>query len=100
MFPTTGIVRVGIDGISLYRPELADYWDCSVFLDVDRRVANDLMAHRQGRASGASADQNPRNVEGQQIYLETCHPSRVATMVIDNNALDHPSIAGSWVRSR
>lgn len=88
---TAGSVLV-CDGIFLHRRELAGYWDCSVFLDVEREVANERMAQRDGTSAESADGQNPRYVEGQRIYLETCQPSRVATIVIDNNVLDRPRI--------
>jgi uridine kinase len=88
---TAGSVLVA-DGIFLHRPELADYWDCSVFLDVERDVANARMALRDGAPAESSVGRDARYVEGQRFYLETCHPSRVATIVIDNNDLARPHI--------
>lgn len=78
------------DGIFLHRPELVDYWDCSVFLDVDRAVADERLALRDG--TDPAAAHNPRYVDGQRLYLETCHPARAATIVIDNNDLYRPHI--------
>jgi uridine kinase len=80
------------DGVFLHRAELANYWDCSVFLDVDRGVAEDRMARRDGPPSDPSVEPSRRYVEGQRIYLETCRPTRVATIVIDNNDLDRPHV--------
>jgi uridine kinase len=80
------------DGIFLHRRELADYWACSVFLGVERAIARDRMVQRDGPRCGSHADENPRYVEGQRIYLEACHPESVASILIDNNVLEQPRI--------
>lgn len=78
------------DGIFAHRPELAGYWDCSVFLKVDRPVALERMRRRDGAVDAPLAD--TRYVEGQRLYLEACRPSELATIVIDNNRLDEPQL--------
>ena len=88
---TVGSVLV-FDGIFLHRPELVDYWDCSVFLHVEREVARERMATRDGTPGAPDAEESPRYVEGQRIYLDTCRPAAVASIVIDNDVLDQPRI--------
>lgn len=78
------------DGIFAHRPELAGYWDCSVFLKVDRPVALERMRRRDGAVDAPLAD--TRYAEGQRLYLEACRPSELATIVIDNNRLDEPQL--------
>lgn len=80
------------DGIFLYRPELRDLWTFSVFLDVDFAISVARMGLRDGTAPEASAQRNKRYVTGQKIYLTQSSPTRHATMVIDNNDLEHPRI--------
>lgn len=80
------------DGIFLHRPEVSDYWDCTVFLQVEREVAHDRMVQRDGPPRGPYGKENPRYVAGQRIYLDTCRPESVASIVIDNNVLDQPRI--------
>ena len=50
------------------------------------------MARRDGTPRGPDAEENPRYVEGQRIYLDTCHPAALASIVIDNNVLGQPRI--------
>jgi len=38
------------------------------------------------------AASNRRYIEGQRLYLQTCHPHRHATCVVDNNVLDEAYI--------
>jgi uridine kinase len=89
--PPGGSVLV-FDGIFLHRPQLADCWDCSVFLRVEREVALERMVQRDGTPGGSDSQENSRYVEGQRIYLDTCRPESRASIVIDNNVLDQPRI--------
>lgn len=77
------------DGIFLHRPELARYWDCSIFLTVDRRTAVERMSQRDG---AVDAVLEHRYAEGQRLYLESCRPDELATVVVDNTVLDGPKI--------
>lgn len=80
------------DGIFVHRPELAGYWDCSVFLTVDRRVALERMRYRDGSLDPSVEE--GRYAEGQRLYLESCRPEELATIVVDNNVLDEPQFLG------
>jgi uridine kinase len=86
------------DGIFLHRPELADYWDYSIFLQVDQRESLRRCNERDG-ASGLSDDpRDPhhlRYVRGQEIYLSACNPSALASIVINNDRFDEPYIVGT-----
>lgn len=81
------------DGIFLHRAELRDWWDYSVFLDVDFSVSIPRGLQRLGFGDpDPDAEINRRYVEGQRIYLRECNPARHATVVIDNNDLSRPRI--------
>jgi len=56
--PPDGSVLV-FDGIFLHRPELVDYWDCSVFLRVEPEVALERMVQRDGTPGGPDSQENP-----------------------------------------
>ena len=78
------------DGIFLHRPDLATYWDYSVFLRVGFDVSVARCAHRDASSPDPEADSNRRYVHGQRLYLAECQPERRATIVIDNNDLAAP----------
>jgi uridine kinase len=78
------------DGIFLHRPELREYWDFSIFLDVDFSVSIPRGAQRGEGSADPVAPSNRRYVEGQRLYLTECQPWKHATVVIDNNVLDRP----------
>jgi uridine kinase len=81
------------DGIFLHRPELTGYWDYSIFLRVGFDTSIPRCAQARPELSpDPRAESNRRYVDGQRIYLRTCEPEKLATIVIDNEDLDAPSI--------
>ncbi|WP_344310803.1 uridine kinase [Fodinicola feengrottensis] len=80
------------DGIFLHRPELAGYWDYSIFLDVQFAASFARMAGRDGSNPHPDAPANQRYVRGQMLYLATCRPATLASIVIDNSDLDCPRV--------
>ena len=80
------------DGMFLHAPELAGYWDYSVFLDVTPRTGLMRCAMRGDGSPDPAAESNFRYVEGQKLYLRECQPKKRATVVIDNEDWDAPVI--------
>jgi uridine kinase len=81
------------DGIFLHRSELFGYWDYSIFLRVSFDTSIPRCAQARPELSpDPRAESNQRYVDGQRIYLRTCEPERLATIVIDNEDLDAPSV--------
>jgi uridine kinase len=76
------------DGVFAHRPELRDFWDHSVFLEVSFEVSIPRGARRGYGDPDPAADANRRYLEGQHLYLATCHPQRHARWVVDNNVLE------------
>lgn len=74
-----------VEGMFLHRDELVDRWDWSVFLDVPFAETVRRMAHRDGSHPDPEHPTMRRYVEGQRIYLATCHPRERATVVLDNS---------------
>ena len=83
------------DGVFLHRPELAGYWDYSVFLRVGFDVSVARCARRDGTSPDPAAPANRRYVEGQRLYLAQCRPERRATVVVDNTDLAAPFVVQS-----
>jgi uridine kinase len=81
-----------LDGIFLHRPELRNYWDVSVWLEVPFEVSIPRGAGRGTGSPDLHAASNRRYVEGQKLYLLEATPQRHATLVIDNNDLGAPLI--------
>jgi uridine kinase len=92
-FETAGEAAILLfDGIFLHRPELLSYWDLSFFLDAAFEVTIPRAAGRDGSSPDVNALENRRYVEGQQLYLRTCEPTRAATIVINNENLASPEV--------
>ncbi len=83
-----------LDGIFLHRPELREYWDYSIFLEVDFEISIPRGAER-GPGFGSpdpDAVENQRYMEGQKHYFGECSPLQHATIVINNNDLWAPRV--------
>ncbi len=87
-----------VDGIFLHRPELADLWDASIFVDVPFEVSVPRGNARFGEVGGLEADPasaaNARPVGGQRLYLDEVGPASRATWVLDNTDLAAPVLRG------
>ena len=81
-----------VDGIFLQRPELADVWDATVWLDVPFAVSVPRGNARfgDGHDSDPDAEANRRYVGGQRLYVAAADPRAKATWVLDNTDLDRP----------
>lgn len=71
-----------VEGLFLLRDELVDWWDYSVFLDIDRQTALARKGRRDGLLLDADNPLTRRYLEGQRIYLEACRPQERATWVL------------------
>ena len=81
-----------LDGIFTHRPELARFWDYSVWLEVPFAVSIPRVAARDDADPDPLAESNRRYVEGQRLYLAECDPRSRATVVVDNADLARPVI--------
>ena len=79
-----------LDGIFLLRPELRDWWDWSVWLEVPFSVSYARMALRDGSNPDPDAPSNARYRQGQELYLSEARPQAEASAVVDNSDLGHP----------
>ena len=83
-----------LDGIFLHRPELRDYWDMSVWLEVPFSVSVPRMAQRDDNSPTPDAPEHRRYIEGQKLYLAESTPQRHATFIVDNRDLHAPFVVG------
>ncbi len=89
-----------IDGIFLQRPELADYWDLTLFLDGQDRVGLQRLGLVLDNLPDDSehavfhtmewAERFERYQSGMRYYLDLVSPADRAGILIDNNDLAHP----------
>jgi uridine kinase len=93
-----------VDGIFLQRPELADVWDATLWVDVPFAVSVPRGNGRfgDGHDPDPDAESNRRYVGGQRLYLAAADPRARATWVLDNTDLDRPvlhpgrAVTRSW----
>jgi uridine kinase len=85
-----------VDGIFLQRPELADLWDATVWVDADLEPA----AERAGERDSVRTDSLEQELEryrlryfpAQRRYIEEQRPRERATFVLRNTQLDEPEL--------
>jgi len=84
------------DGVFLLRDELIGSWDFSVFLAVPFAETQRRAALRDvalfGNAEEVLHRYAVRYVPGQQLYYGQAHPQEKATVVVDNEDPDRPSL--------
>lgn len=85
-----------VDGIFLFRPELANYWDLKVFLQIPFDESLSRAKARDAALLGSAKDveerYQKRYIPGQQIYLTAANPEVQADIVINNTDYNNPSI--------
>jgi uridine kinase len=84
------------EGIFLHRPELVDYWDFTIFIDVafdeTLRRAKERDQYLFGGSDDVEAIYKSRYIPGQMLYLESERPKDRARVVLDNSDFANPSI--------
>ena len=78
------------DGLFLQRPELAAYWDFSIFLDASERRERNFQRWSSTADPEKVAFAAERYRAGWKLYVETCSPSERADRVILNNDFADP----------
>lgn len=88
-----------MEGIFLLRPELVEYWDLKVLLDVDFETTLERVQARKkdqehlGDAAAIVQKYKDRYIPGQQLYFEEAQPRQQADFVIDNRDFENPEIS-------
>jgi uridine kinase len=84
------------DGVFLLRPELYDYWDFKIFVDVSFEIAVERASRRDqmlfGTAEAVKEQYWQRYVPGQHIYIQSCQPKERADVVVENNDPLNPTM--------
>ncbi|MBS3122452.1 hypothetical protein J4434_06235 [Candidatus Woesearchaeota archaeon] len=85
-----------MDGVFLFRPELADYWDLKIFIEADFKITVSRATKRDGYYLGSEQEildkYNQRYVPGQQLYFHEAHPQETADIIIENSDFENPVI--------
>jgi uridine kinase len=89
-------VVVVVDGIFLQRPELADLWDTTVWVEADLDVAAERALERDDvRADSPAAERERyrlRYFPAQRRYIEQQRPDERATFVFRNTDVREPEL--------
>jgi uridine kinase len=92
--PNDGILI--FDGVFLFRPELLDYWDIKIFIDIpfEESLRRALRRDRYlfGGSQAIEERYTRRYIPGQKLYLELCHPKTMADIVIQNEDPSDPTL--------
>lgn len=83
-----------LDGVFLLRPELDEFWDYRIFVELPFGVALERATQRDvallGSAEAVRARYAERYIPGQRLYFEMAHPQQRADAVVNNEHLDDP----------
>jgi len=84
------------DGVFLLRPELDEYWDFAIYVDVtfDTSLARGTARDQDLFGSESAARQRflQRYLPGQRLYLDRYNPREKANLIIDNNLPEQPVV--------
>lgn len=83
-----------VDGVFAFRPEIDDYWDFRIWLDVEPEtsVQRGVARDRSWAGSDAETIHRDRYLASERIYLAEVDPLQMVDVVIDNSAFDRPRI--------
>jgi len=87
-----------MDGVFLLRPELINYWDLKIFLNVDFKTTllRAIQREKDQKTLGNKQDiinwYKIRYIPGQKLYFAESNPQKKANIIIDNNNFNYPKI--------
>jgi len=87
-----------MEGIFLFRPELVDYWDMKIFIDVDfnitaeRGIKRDMEYDINNSETEIMNKYKHRYIPGQEMYFKESQPKNIADIIINNNDFEAPFI--------
>jgi len=83
-----------VDGVFALRPEVNDYWDLRVWLDVPEDLSVRRGTTRDESRAGAEAEalHRDRYLAAERLYIAEVDPVATADFVIDNTDFGHPVV--------
>ncbi|MER7173981.1 uridine kinase [Streptomyces mesophilus] len=86
-----------VDGVFAFRPEINDYWDFRIWLQVDAELSVRRGAERDQDWAGSEAESIHRNryLVAERIYLREVDPLPLMDAVIDNSTFTRPRVVSA-----
>ncbi|WP_237694147.1 hypothetical protein [Streptomyces sp. SID2888] len=83
-----------VDGVFAFRPEINEYWDFRVWLQVDAELSVQRGAERDQDWAGTDAESihRDRYLVAEHIYLQEVDPLPMMDVVIDNSEFTRPRV--------
>ncbi len=84
------------EGVFLFRPQLRDYWDFKIFVDIPFELSLERGLKRDSHLLGGGKQTREkylkRYIPGQKLYFSDCDPISFADLVIDNSSPQSPEL--------
>ncbi len=94
VIPPNGVLIV--DGVFAYRPEINEYWDLRIWVEIAPELSVRRGVKRDAEASGseeeAEALHRDRYMVGELLYIDEVNPSSFVDVILDNTDFDSPRI--------
>jgi uridine kinase len=83
-----------VDGVFAFRPQLNDFWDFRIWLEIDEETSVRRGVQRDQARDGAQVEavHRDRYLAAERLYLAEVDPARLAEVVIDNTVLHQPRL--------
>ncbi|MEV7230989.1 MULTISPECIES: uridine kinase [Polymorphospora] len=83
-----------VDGVFAFRPQINDFWDYRIWLDVDEDTSVRRGTHRDQDWAGAQAEavHRDRYLVAERLYLTEVDPLRLVDVIVDNALFDQPRL--------
>lgn len=87
-----------IEGIFLFRPELINYWDIKIFININFKISIERAVKRVTEKEYIGSEEEiikkykTRYIPAQQLYFEQAQPKEKTDIVVDNNDFENPMI--------
>ena len=90
--PPSGVLIV--DGVFAYRPEINDYWDLRIWIEIDPELSVRRGIERDRELDGEEAEalHRDRYLAGEMLYIDEVDPRSFVEVIIDNTDFDRPRL--------
>ncbi len=81
-----------VDGVFAFRPEINDFWDLRIWLDVPTDLSVQRGTERDWQHTQFAADPAERYLVSENLYVQEVGPLALADFVIDNSVFTTPRL--------